>query len=201
MHRIFINRQIDGILAVCILLLGLIAGYLSVKHVYLEQLISLNNEIELKKKKNAKINSILANEKGLRIKIQQQKNSNNKNKIFLTSNDSATAASDLQNYLKKLIATYSNAKILTIKPYPVLEHDEYSEASLEIRIKDIGHEGLHNVLYRIENNAPVLLIKELDIKLTQLRFKSVVTSKDKQEKLAVTMVVSGFYRESSGDIL
>lgn len=200
MHNFFINKQADKILAIAILLALLSAGYFFASHIYLEQLSRLKSEIEFKKKSNAKIDSILAHEKDLKDKIERQRYANKKNVIFLTSSKSTTAASELQNDLKKLIATHSNAKILTIKPYPVVEYEHYSETSLEIRIKDISHEGLHNVLYRIENNAPVLQMKELDIKLTQLRYKSLVEQNSELENLAVTMVVSGFFRTPSGEI-
>jgi len=200
MHSPFINSQIDRVLAVSILLVGLIAGYVFIKYVYLEQLINLNHEMELMKKKNAKINSILASEKSLRDKIQQQKNTNNNNKVFLNSEKPPTAASELQNYLKKLIARNSKAKILAIKPYPVLKYDNYSETSLEIRLKDIGHKELYKILFFIESKSPVLLIKELDIKRNQLKYKSIVSSKDNQPKLDVTIVVSGFFRELPGEV-
>lgn len=200
MHKIFINTGIDRILAIALLLAGLGAGYVFVKYVYLEQLTRLSHDIELKKKKNGKIDSILVREKDIRVKINQRKSNIRRNKIFLTGGKAATAVSELQNKIKQLIAKNSKAKIQTIKPYPVLEYDDYAEASLEIRIKDIGHQGLHRVLYEIENHSPVLLIGELDIKLTQLRYTALVKEKEEPKKLAVTMVVSGFFRESAGEI-
>ncbi len=199
MHSPFINTQIDRILAIGILLAGLGAGYGFIQYVYLEQLHNFNYEIELKKKRNARVDSILASENDLRSKIRQQKNINKKNKIFLNSKKPATAASELQNYLKQLISRQSKAKILAIKPYPVTKFDDYSETSLEIRIKDIDHKDLHKVLFMIENRKPVLLIKELDIKLGQLNLKSFVKSSGAAARLSVTMVVSGFYRELSGE--
>ncbi len=199
MHSPFINTQIDKILAIGILLVGLVAGYGFVQYVYLEQLHNINYEIELKKKRNARVDSILASEKYFREIISQQKSINNKNKIFLNSKKSATAASELQNYLKRLIARHSKAKILAIKPYPVTNYDDYSETSLEIRIKDIGHKELHKVLFMIESRSPILLIKELDIKRDRLQYKSIVKLKDTAAKLTVTMVVSGFYRELPGE--
>jgi len=195
MHSPFINSQIDRVLALGILLISLTGGYIFTKYVYLDQLLNFSYEMELMKKKNAKIDSILAEEKDLRDKITQQKYKNDKNKIFLNSNKSSTAASELQNYLKKLIAKNSKAKILAIKPFPIMEYDNYSEASLEIRIKDIVHKELHKVLFMIESKSPVLLIKELDIKRTQLQYKSLVNSKEKQPRLDVIIVVSGFFRE------
>ncbi|MCP3849232.1 MAG: hypothetical protein GY694_03175, partial [Gammaproteobacteria bacterium] len=100
---------------------------------------------------------------------------------------------------KNLISRQSKARILAIKPYPVTKYDNYSETSLEIRFKDINHRDLHKVLFMIENRSPVLLIKELDIKRDQLKYKTVVDTKDAAAKLNVTMVVSGFYRELPGE--
>ena len=199
MHKTFINKEIDKILAVMLLLAGLVGGYLLVKHVYLEQMVKLSHEIELQKRKNAKVDSILAGERELRIKINEQKSNIRRNKIFLSGRKSATAVSELQNKIKNLVSKNSKGKIQTIKPYPVLIYDDYSEASLEIRIKDISHQGLHRVLYEIESHSPVLLINELDIKLSQLRYSALVEEKDENKKLAVTMVVSGFFRQSGSE--
>lgn len=195
MNRTFINKDIDKILAVMLLLAGLVGGYLFVKHVYLDQMVKLSHEIELQKRKNAKVDSILAGERELRIKINEQKSNIRRNKIFLSGRKSATAVSELQNKIKNLVSKNSKGKIQTIKPYPVLIYDDYSEASLEIRIKDISHQGLHRVLYEIESHSPVLLINELDIKLSQLRYSALVEEPDDSKKLAVTMVVSGFFRQ------
>jgi hypothetical protein len=200
MHSPFINREIDRILAVTLLLATLAAGYVFARYVYLERLIEVGHEIELKKKKNAKINSILANEKDIRVKINQQKGNILRNKIFLSGGKAATAITELQNSIKLLVSKNSRARIETIKPYPVLQYDNYSEASLEIRIKDISHQGLLEVLYKIESNSPVLLINELNIKLSQVRYTTLVEEKEKTKKLAVTMVVSGFFREPAGGV-
>lgn len=199
MHSIFISKQVDRILAVGLLLLVISGAYLLVQHVYLAQIKSLNSEIEFMKKKNAKIDSILSEEEDLDRKIKSRKKLSGKNKIFLVSSKHATAASELQNFLKRVIATHSKGKILTIKPYPVIEHDNYSEASLEIRIRGIGHQGLHKILYQIETNAPILVMKELDIKLNKLTYATLVKSKTEDQQLSVTMVVSGFYRDLSRD--
>ncbi len=174
------------------------AGYYFVRHVYLDQLFGLDNEIELIKKKNMKINLILASDKDLRTKINKQKNSIQRNKIFLAGNKPAAAVSELENIVKRLIATNSKGKILAIKPLAIVEHSEFSEASLEITISGIDHLGLQKALYMIENKSPVLLIKELDIKSIQRRYTSIVKSEKKKEQLGVSVVVSGFFRESSG---
>lgn len=198
MHSIFITKEIDRILAV-VILLGLIAGgFVFFRYAYFEQVVDLHHDIEMKKRKNAKIDSILAREKELRIKINQKKSNIRSNRIFLSSGKSATAISELQNTVKTLISKNSKARIQTIKPFPVLKYDDYSEASLEIRIKDISHLGLQRVLYAIETHSPVLLINELNIKVAQLRYSTLVDESDEQKKMAVTMVVIGHFRELAG---
>ena len=200
MHNIFITKEFDRILAVAILLALFASGVAIFRYVYIEQLINLHQDIELKKRKNAKIDSILVRENELRIKINQQKSNIRSNRIFLSGAKSATAISELQNTVKVLIAKNSRAIVQTIKPYPVLKYEDYSEASIEIRVKDIGHQEIQRVLYSVESNSPVLLIKELDIKLTQLRYKALVEEEEEEKKLAVTMVISAFFREAPGSL-
>ena len=86
MHKIFISRYIDKALAIGLLLIVLMVGYVLIKYVYLQQSNNLSLVIELRKNKNAKVSSILANEKKLRDEIDQQKIAIKKNKIFLNSN-------------------------------------------------------------------------------------------------------------------
>jgi hypothetical protein len=78
----------------------------------------------------------------------------------------------------------------------VVKYDNYSEASLEIRISGMGHESLQELLYGIESHSPVLIIQELDIKLPQRRYSAMVEPTGEPENLGVTFVVSGFFREA-----
>ncbi len=188
----------DKILAFGILLVVLLTVFLLLNNVYVEMLVDMNNEVKLLNRKSAKIKSILAIENDLKEKVIQKKNIMKKGKLFLSNNNSTSAASELQNYLKKLITTYSNSKILTIKPYPVAQHDEYSEVSLEIRVKDITHKELQNVLYRIETKSPVLLVKELGIRKTKLQYKPLIKKSGNTDHLESIFVISGFFQDANG---
>lgn len=189
------NKLAEKFLAVSILLVLFLFAFFIFDKFYIDHLISAQQQIELKQKKLVKVNSILAKEKELNKLIKQKNIKSQKNRLFLKNNIPSTASSELQNKLKKLIVAQSRARILTIKPYPVVEHDNYSETTLEIRMKDLKHQEIQKILYLIESEMPVLLIKELDIKRTQLRFKSVVKPKSNEEKLEVILVVSGFFKE------
>ncbi len=197
MNNTYFNSQLDKALAIGILLFVLVAGLVFAKYIYLNQITTFVDEIEFGKKKSAKVNTILADEKNLQRQIHQKKSQFKKDRIFLTNTNPANAASELQNYIKRLIATQSRAKILTIKPYPVLAHDDYYETSLEIRLKGIGHKDIQKILYMIESRSPVLLVKEIDIRRPQLQYKSLVPKETKEINFGVTMVVSGFFRGSA----
>lgn len=198
MQKVLINNQVDKLLAVGLLLVVLAATYGFARFVYLEEIVSLNKEIDLRKRKNAKIESILGNEREIRASINREKSTIRKNRIFLKGRKPATAVSELQNYVKNLVTRHSGAKIQTMKPYPVIAHDNYSEASVEVRIRNLGHEGLQKLLFMFEGQAPVLLLKEMDIKLAQNRYSAIVKPGDEPKKLVVTIVVSGFFRDMSG---
>ncbi len=198
MHNPVISNAIDRILAIVILLTLLAGGYLLVRYVYLEQLTSLSHELEVLKKKHAKIDSILVSEKELKKQIRELKVRTQKNKLFLNNKNSATAASELQNYIKRLVGTYSKAKISSIKPYPVKTYDDYSETSLEISLLEISHDDLHRLLYNIENNAPVVLVREIEIKLARRKYRPLVKSEVEPTRMGASMVVSSFFREVAG---
>ncbi len=188
------NPLIEKSLAIVLLLFFLMAGYLLFSNIYLNQLFILDTDINLKLKKASKVESILSKEVELKAKISTQKKKLDKNKIFLTNSKPSTASTELQNKIKRLIASKSKAKILTIKPHPFVEFDNYTETSIEIRMKNIGHNGIKNIIYLIENSSPTLIIKELDIKRTQLRYKTLVKSKSSADKLEFILVVSAFFR-------
>ncbi len=188
------NSLFNKIAAVLLLLLVCLISYSFFTNLYLDPLIELNDEITINKKKAAKVDSILANEKELKEKISNQKKLLDKYKIFLKNSKPATASSELQNKIKNLIVSYSKAKILTIKPFPLIKHEGYSETSIEIKLRKIKHEGLYKILYQIENNTPLLLITEIDIKKAQLRYKTLIKKQSAPVELDVTFMVSGFFR-------
>lgn len=190
-------KVIEKSVALLILFALLFLTFLLFNNVYLEGLMSIDKEIDLKLKKRDKIESILVKEKSLKEEINNYKKQIQKNKIFLSNNKASTASSELQNKLKRLISNQSKAKILTIKPYPVINHEGYSESSIELRMKGLGHVEVQNILYSIESGKPMLKIKELDIKRKRSRYKALINSKRNDKELEVTLVVSGYYRSKS----
>ena len=194
MPNLYINSSLDKVLAIGILVLFLSACFVFFNYLYLNQIQNSVKQIEFSKKKNAKIGTILTQQKQLQKEINQRRISIKSNRIFLINHNPANAASELQNYLKKLVATHSNAKILSIKPYPVLEHDGFYETSLELRLKGVEHKEIQKILYMIESRSPVVLVKEIDIKRAQIRFKTVLKQDKKKNVLGVNMVVSAFFR-------
>lgn len=193
-HNFRQNPLLEKSLAIFLLLFFLMTGYFLFSNIYLNQLFVLDTDINLKLKKISKVESILDKEAELKSKISIQKKKLDKNKIFLTNSKPSTASTELQNKIKNLIVSKSKAKILSIKTNPFVEFDHYTETSIEIRMKNIGHNGVKNIIYMIENSSPTLIIKELDIKRTQLRYKALVKTQGNVDKLEVILVVSAFFR-------
>ena len=184
----------DKALAIFLLLAVVMGAYLLADRVYLSGLDQIKNEIEQKQRKSQKIVSILQKENEINAVIAQRQKSEKKQNIFLVSDKASTASSELQNKLKRLISTYSNAKILTIKPYPAVEHDRYMETSIEVRMRGVKHNELKNILYQVESGFPLLMINRLDIKRSQLRYKPIIKMDNRADKLEVILVVSGFFQ-------
>ncbi len=198
MPNSIISSGIDRILALLILAALLAGGYALARYVYVEQLVAMNNELENARKKQSRINSILASEKEFKEKIQEFQNRVQSDQLFLNNRNAATAASELQNYVKKLVGRHSKAKISSIKPYPVKAYDEYSETSLEISLLGVSHDGLHALLYAIENNSPVVLVREIEVMLSRKRYRPMVKDQPTVTRMVATLVVSGFFREGAG---
>ena len=197
MNEIYFSSYVDKALAILLLLLVIFSGFFLFNYVYLNQITTYINEIELGQKKYAKINSIISNQKEFDRTLKQEKSKLHKNLIFLKNSNPATAASELQNYVKRIIAANSKAKVLTIKPYPVVDHDDYFETSLEIRLKAVSHNELQKLLYRIESNKPLLLVREVDVKRNRILFKSLIKNKDEKIQLNVNLIISGFFKGAS----
>ena len=195
MFNLIANPLLEKFLAIFILIFFLLSGYFIFTNIYFEQLHVLDRSINLKKQKTAKLDSILSKEKELMAKINIQKNKLKSSQIFLTNKIPSTASSELQNKIKRIISSQTRAKILTTKPYPSVKHENYTETSIEVRMKNIQHSGIQKILYKIENELPLLIIKELEIKRVQLRYKALVKSEGETDKLEVILVVSAFFRE------
>jgi hypothetical protein len=196
MHNLFGNQQVDKIVAVTILLVLLVISYLLFTRLYLSGLDELKSEIQINTRKVEKVDSILANEKIYQKNINEIKNKYKQAGNFLNSNQSSTASSEIQNKIKSIISRNTKAKILTLKPYPVTRHEGYSEVSIEIRMRDIGHEEVKNMLYKIESELPLIIIKELEIGRAQQQYKSILgKTRSNENDLSITLVASAFYRD------
>jgi hypothetical protein len=198
MHSLFGNQNIDKIVAVAILVVLLAISYLLFTNLYLSGLNELKSEIEINRKKAEKVDSILANEKLYQKKINEIKKKSSQAKNFLKSNQASTASSEIQNLIKGIISRNTKAKILTLKPYPAIQHEGYSEVSIEIRMREIGHEEIKNMLYKIESEQPLIIIKELEIGRAQQQYKSILgKTRSNENDLSITLVASAFYRDES----
>ncbi len=193
-----ISNGIDRMLALLILAALLVGGYALARYVYVERLVAMDHELENAKKRQSRINSILASEKEFKKRIMELQKRVQSNQLFLNNSNAATAASELQNYLKQLVGRYSKAKISSIKPYPVKAYEEYSETSLEISLLGVSHDGLHALLYAIENNSPVVLVREIEVMLSRKRYRPMVKDEPSKTRMIATLVVSGFFREGAG---
>lgn len=194
MHSLTSNSSVDKVVAVGILTMMLVMVYLVFSQVYLDGLNTLDQEISLVRKKSAKVKAILDKAPYFKTQIQRAKGSASQNRMFLISKQPSTAISEIQNITKKLISTHTKAKILTIKPYPVVQHDGYSEVSVEIRMKGLNHNELQMMLFGIERHQPLILIKELEINQTRLNYKSLVAKRGKRNDLNSSMVISGYFK-------
>lgn len=197
MHNLSGHHNLDKVFAVSILVALIFFAYLLFTNVYLDGLREIESEINLNRRKTGKVDSILANEKAYQEKIKKIQREYSQSKQFLSNNQPSTASSELQNKIKKIINTQSKAKILTLKPYPVSRHDGYSEVSVEIRMKDVSHEEIQNMLYKIEGELPLIIIREIDITRTQVSYKSILGQRNDKRDLNITLVASGFFKDTS----
>lgn len=195
MRSVFSNHSVDKVVALSILLLLLSMVFVFVKDVYLESFVQVEADIDLNRKKAGRVESILGREKEYRKAIQDYQRDKKSKRIFLQASNASTASSELQNKVKSLISRYTKAKIQTIKPYPVVQHENYSEVSVEIRMRDITHAEMRDMLYQIESQLPLILVSELEIVRTQLQYKSLVAKSGPKHALNSTLVVSAYFRD------
>lgn len=197
MHNLFGSQNLDKIVAVSILVMLLLLGYLLFSTLYLDGLNALASETEILQKKTEKVDGILAREKFYQDEILKIKAKYKQSKNFLNSSQPSTASSEIQNKLKSIISRNTRAKILTVKPFPVVQHDGYSEVSVEIRMKSVNHEEIQKMLYLIENELPLIIIKDIDIARTSVAYKSILGQSKDASDMNMTFVASSFFRDAS----
>lgn len=197
MHNLFGSQNLDKIIAVSILVALLLLSYLLFSNVYLDGLNELESELQIQIKKTQKVDGILAKEKYYKNEISKFEKKYKSSKNFLNSDQPSTASSELQNKLRNIISSNTTAKILTVKPFPVITHEGYSEVSVEIRMSTVNHQDLHKMLYLIENELPLIFIKDIDITRAAVAYKSILGAKSKDASdLSLTFVASSFFREA-----
>jgi hypothetical protein len=192
----FSNHTVDKAVALSILLLLVSLVLVFITEVYLDHFVQIEEEIDLNRKKAGRVDSILTKEAEYQKAILSYQRNKQSKQIFLKASNASTASSELQNKTKGLISRYTKAKIQTIKPYPVVQHDNYSEVAIEIRMRDITHSEVRDMLFQVESQLPLIMVSELEIVRTQLQYKSLVAKKGPQHSLNATMVLSAFFRGS-----
>jgi hypothetical protein len=198
MHSLFGSQNLDKIIAISILVVLLLLSYLLFSNVYLAGLNELESEMEIQSRKTQKVDRILAKEKFYQTEISKFERKYKQSKNFLNSDQPSTALSEIQNKLRSIISRNTRAKILTVKPYPVTSHEGYSEVSVEIRMKGVNHQDLQKMLYLIENELPLIIIKDIDITRASVAYKSILGARSKDASdLSLTFVASSFFREGS----
>lgn len=198
MHNLFGSQNLDKAIAISILVVLLLLSYLLFSNVYLAGLSELDSEMEMQRKKTQKVDGILAKEKFYKNEISEIEKKYKQSKNFLNSDQPSTALSEIQNKLRNIISRNTRAKILTVKPFPVASHEGYSEVSVEIRMKAVNHKDLQKMLYLIENELPLIIIKDIDIARASVAYKSILGKKAKDASdLSLTFVASSYFRESS----
>jgi Tfp pilus assembly protein PilO len=197
MHNLFGNQNLDKAVAVSILVLILLISYMLFSNIYLDGLREIDSEKEILRKKTERVDSILASEKSYQAEIQKVKKKYKQSKNFLNSSQPSTALSEIQNKLKSIISRNTRAKILTVKPFPVVKSDGYSEVSVEIRMKSVNHKEIQKMMYLIENELPLILIKDIDITRSSVAYKSILGKSKDTSDMNITFVASSFFRDGS----
>ncbi len=197
MHSLFGNQNLDKAVALSILLMLLLLTYVLFSSFYLDGLREIESETEILRKKTQRVDSILAKEKLYQDEIQKVKKQYKQSKNFLNSSQPSTASSEIQNKLKSIISRNTQAKILTVKPFPVVQNDGYSEVSVEIRMKAVNHQEIQKMLYLIENELPLIIIKDIDITRTSVAYKSILAQSKDASDMNMTFVASSFFRDAS----
>ena len=197
MRSLFGNQNLDKAVALSILLLLLLLVYVLFSSFYLDGLREIESETEILRKKTERVDSILAQEKFYQDEIQKVKKKYKQSKNFLNSSQPSTASSEIQNTLKSIISRNTRAKILTVKPFPVVQNDGYSEVSVEIRMKAVNHQEIQKMLYLIENELPLIIIKDIDITRASVAYKSILGQSKDASDMSMTFVASSFFRDAS----
>jgi hypothetical protein len=84
-----------------------------------------------------------------------------------------------------------------VKPFPVVKSDGYSEVSVEIRMKSVNHKEIQKMMYLIENELPLILIKDIDITRSSVAYKSILGKSKDTSDMNITFVASSFFRDGS----
>lgn len=197
MHKLSSSQNLDKVIALSILAVLVLVLLLLFSNVYLDGLSEIDKEAELLRRKTDKVDGILAREKFYQQEIAKVKRQYSQARNFLNSTQPSTASSELQNKLKSIISRNTKAKILTVKPFPVVNSDGYSEVSVEIRMKQASHDDIHKMLYLIEKELPLIIIKDIDIAKTAAAYKSILGKVRDSGDMNMTFVASSFFRDAS----
>ena len=175
-----------------LLLLLLIVAWKLFDGYYLQRLQADIGQLQQELRKKQRVDAILARGKAVRA-LQERMAGQSVQALYLKQDGPSTAASALQKRIKALVESQSRARILTLKPYPAVEHEGFSEVAMEVRMKDLSHAGLQRILYGLESRTPLMVVKKINIKRTVQRYRPVVKPGKRDNQLTATLIVGAYF--------
>lgn len=183
--------------AVLLLAIALILVYLLCFHWFILSHVSYAGEISELQEQLDRYRQVAAQKELVEQQLESLQSRRSESNLFLAESDFNEAAAAMSERLSQMLASFADesCQIVSRQPERAREVERFEKVTVNVRMRcDI--EDLMQMLYNLENGAPMIFTEELTVIKPRARRRNVNQSADTQA-LDIRFDMAGYLRKSS----
>jgi general secretion pathway protein M len=183
--------------AVLLLVIALILVYLLCFHWFIISHLSYAEEISELQSQLDRYRQVAAQKELVEQQLESLQSRRSESNLFLPESDFNEAAAAMSERLNQMLASFSDesCQIVSRQPERAREVERFEKVTVNVRMRcDI--EDLMQMLYNLENGAPMIFAEELTVIKPRARRRSGNQAADTQA-LDIRFNMSGYLRKST----
>ena len=185
------------VLPVALLLISLILIYMFAFHWFVSRQMELGDTISSLESRYSSMKAVTMQRESLAEQLREIQNQGQDLDLFLAEADANSASAGMTDTLKQVIAAEAehqdSCSVVSSQPVRSKLEERFQRASVNIRM-NCNISDFVNVLYKLEDSSPMMLVEELNVyKVTPRRARG-QTAKVKSSQLDIRFNLTGYMR-------
>ena len=184
--------------AVLLLLIALILVYLLCFHWFILSHLSYAEEISELQSQLDRYRQVAAQKEVVEAQLESLQDRRSESNLFLSESDFNEAAAAMSERLNQMLASFADesCQIVSRQPEQAREVERFEKVTVNVRMRcDI--EDLMQLLYNLENGAPMIFAEELIVIKPRARRRGNNQAAPDTQALDIRFNMAGYLRKSS----